>query len=399
VTHQLQYVSSCDQVLYLEAGKVTEQGTYQQLMAAKRNFFTLMSTYVGEEAEEDDQSEDQEGQVERREESKSDSEEAPGAAAAAATTGSTAAQSKRAKTKARGLKTARKSSAGSNAGTTKKPKDITVLTSEQKKKAAVAQKAAEQLMQAEERTKGGVPLDVYAYYAKHCGGWFMVSITFVLMGCQTATGAWVTWWLSLWSDDEYKQSSTWYLGIYAALGIGQCIFAGLGTMFSAYQGVQAALELHNRSFQSVMRAPMSFFDTTPIGRIINRFSRDQDVIDSLLMDTLRMIVFMAMAVLSTFIMILIVTPWFGIPLVPVLVVYWYVQRNYRWTSRELKRLESISRSPLYAHFSGKHPEQQRTREQKQRMRMDADVLLLSLVLCFVCLRNPHRSGDDPRLPR
>ena len=76
------------------------------------------------------------------------------------------------------------------------------------------------------------------------------------------------------------------------------------------------------------------------------------MIDSLLMDTLRMIIFMALAVLATFVMILIVTPWFGIPLVPVLIVYYYVQRSYRWTSRELKRLESISRSPLFAHFGG-----------------------------------------------
>ncbi len=78
-------------------------------------------------------------------------------------------------------------------------------------------------------------------------------------------------------------------GIYAALSMGQVILALISTIVPAWMGVRAAVELHNRSFAAVLRAPMAFFDTTPVGRIINRFSRDQDTIDSLLMDTLRMI--------------------------------------------------------------------------------------------------------------
>jgi ATP-binding cassette subfamily C (CFTR/MRP) protein 1 len=89
----------------------------------------------------------------------------------------------------------------------------------------------------------------------------------------------------------------------------------------------------------------------PIGRIINRFSKDQDVIDSLLMDTLRMITFMAMSVTATFIMIAIVTPIILAPLFPIFIVYYLVQHQYRHTSRELKRIESIARSPLFSHFN------------------------------------------------
>jgi ATP-binding cassette subfamily C (CFTR/MRP) protein 1 len=69
------------------------------------------------------------------------------------------------------------------------------------------------------------------------------------------------------------------------------------------------------------------------------------------MDTLRMIFFMGLSVLATFVMICYVTPWFLIPLAPVLWVYYIIQKRYRETSRELKRLEAIARSPLFAHFS------------------------------------------------
>jgi len=95
---------------------------------------------------------------------------------------------------------------------------------------------------------------------------------------------------------------------------------------------------------------MRFFDTTPLGRIINRFSKDQDAIDNTLSDAFRMFLSTAGTTIATFVLILYATPIFGIPLVPLLIIYYFVQLLYRNTSRELKRLDSISRSPLYAHF-------------------------------------------------
>ena len=202
VTHQLQYVSSCDQVLYVENGTITESGTYQQLMSDKKNFFKLMSTYVGEEEEQVD-AEDVEG-VER-EESKSD-DEVPGLPRV-----TSQAEKKRANTKAKdakaakkGLKSAKKSSAGQLV-----VKQDKLTSAEEKMKAAAEKEIAKTLMQAEERTKGGVPLDIYLYYLKHCGGWFAVAIALGIMCLQTATSSWTTWWLNLWSDNEYNKSTNW----------------------------------------------------------------------------------------------------------------------------------------------------------------------------------------------
>lgn len=104
------------------------------------------------------------------------------------------------------------------------------------------------------------------------------------------------------------------------------------------------------AIKRIVKAPMSFFDTTPLGRIINRFSKDQDQVDSTLSDSVRMFLNTMASALSSFIIIIIQTPWFAAALVPLIIMYYFVQEVYRCAVRELKRLDSISRSPLFAHF-------------------------------------------------
>jgi ABC-type multidrug transport system fused ATPase/permease subunit len=96
---------------------------------------------------------------------------------------------------------------------------------------------------------------------------------------------------------------------------------------------------------------MAWFDSQPLGRIINRFSRDIDTVDSLLPDTLRVFAFTFSMTLSIMILIAVVVPIILCVLVPVTGMYWFVQHFYRRSSIEVKRMDNISRSPLYAHFS------------------------------------------------
>ena len=96
---------------------------------------------------------------------------------------------------------------------------------------------------------------------------------------------------------------------------------------------------------------MSFFDTTPLGRILNRFSRDQDIIDNSLADTLRITVTLIVTGIFTFVVIAVVNYYFLIPFIPIIYFYYIIQAQYRSTSRELKRLDAISRSPIYANFA------------------------------------------------
>ena len=96
---------------------------------------------------------------------------------------------------------------------------------------------------------------------------------------------------------------------------------------------------------------MSFFDSTPLGRITNRFSRDQDTIDTAMMDSFRMTFSMIISLICTFAIMIYVQYWFLFGLIPIMFLYYWVQTYYRASSREIKRLDAITRSPLFAHFS------------------------------------------------
>jgi ATP-binding cassette subfamily C (CFTR/MRP) protein 1 len=115
-----------------------------------------------------------------------------------------------------------------------------------------------------------------------------------------------------------------------------------------YAGVRAGKNLHDNAFYRILFAPTKFYDSTPLGRIINRFSKDQDNIDNTLMDSFRMFLNTFFSTIATFVLIISATPWFVLPLVPVFYLYYYVQNIYRANSRELKRIDSIARSPLFA---------------------------------------------------
>lgn len=96
---------------------------------------------------------------------------------------------------------------------------------------------------------------------------------------------------------------------------------------------------------------MSFFDTTPSGRVINRMSKDIDMIDNVIPMSLRSFLTTFFNIFQVLAVIVLATPFFLLVVIPLAAVYWLVQRFYIPTSRQLKRLESTSRSPVFSHFS------------------------------------------------
>ncbi|XP_070569620.1 ATP-binding cassette sub-family C member 10-like [Ptychodera flava] len=144
---------------------------------------------------------------------------------------------------------------------------------------------------------------------------------------------------------------SFYLTVYGSLAAANSIFTFFRAFLFAYGGICAARILHKRLLTSILKAPISFFDVTPIGRIINRFSSDMYEID----DSLPFVMNILMAQLYGLIGGIVVTcygiPWFTLLLLPLGILYYFIQRYYRWTSRELKRISSVTLSPIYAHFS------------------------------------------------
>lgn len=115
--------------------------------------------------------------------------------------------------------------------------------------------------------------------------------------------------------------------------------------------MSASKHLHNTMFRCLLRAPMSFFDTNPSGRILNRFSKDMGAVDELLpkvfLETLQ-IFFMMLGILG---MVFIVSPWMIVPAIFLGLIFWYARVVYLTSAQDIKRLEGSTRAPVFSHVS------------------------------------------------
>ncbi|XP_037804336.1 multidrug resistance-associated protein 1-like [Penaeus monodon] len=152
------------------------------------------------------------------------------------------------------------------------------------------------------------------------------------------------------TSDDSSVSRGLFLTLYGAFGIAQAFFLFLGMLTLMLGCLRSSRVLHQRLLDSVVRLPMSFFDTNPSGRIINRFSKDINVLDNTFPDNLRNFVGCFMQVVATLIVIVAATPAAGLFVLPVMLLYYLVQVIYIASSRQLKRIESVSKSPIYSHF-------------------------------------------------
>jgi ABC-type multidrug transport system fused ATPase/permease subunit len=141
------------------------------------------------------------------------------------------------------------------------------------------------------------------------------------------------------------------MGIYAALRVTSTITFFISGASIGLLTYFASKALHRKAITSVMHAPMSFFETTPLGRIMNRFAKDIDTVDNTVSDSLRMFLMTFANIVGSFVLIAIIIPWFLIAVGVIMVVYYAFALYYRSSARELKRLDAILRSSLYAHFS------------------------------------------------
>ena len=123
--------------------------------------------------------------------------------------------------------------------------------------------------------------------------------------------------------------SACYLGVYAGIGLFQTTFILFASFALALAGIFASRTLHTGMLKNILRLPMSFFDTTPLGRILNQFSRDMYMIDEVIPVTLRDFLFALFSVLSTVIVVMVATPTFGIVILPLGVFYFLVQVSSR----------------------------------------------------------------------
>lgn len=128
------------------------------------------------------------------------------------------------------------------------------------------------------------------------------------------------------------------------------IFLIIGCLVFKTAAVQAAAKIHALLLSNILRSPMSFFDTTPLGRILARFASDMQSVDQNVPQGIEDFLTAVLSVFATIVVICITVPEITLALIPLALIYFAIQHLYIATSRQLKRLESITRSPIYSHF-------------------------------------------------
>ncbi|RNA35303.1 Multidrug resistance-associated 7 [Brachionus plicatilis] len=136
------------------------------------------------------------------------------------------------------------------------------------------------------------------------------------------------------SYQEHDQTTQFFV-VYGTLGIANTLFTLFRAFLFAYSGISAAT--------------VRYYDNTPKGQILNRLSTDMYAIDDSLPFILNIFLANMFGLFGTLVITCLSLPWFCLSLIPLSVIYYSIQNYYRWTSRELKRLSSVSLSPLYTH--------------------------------------------------
>ncbi|XP_017530904.3 ATP-binding cassette sub-family C member 10 isoform X2 [Manis javanica] len=252
-------------------------------------------------------------------------------------------------------------------------------------------------IQEEGKKEGAVALPVYRAYWRAVGWGLALAILFALLLMQATRNA-ADWWLSHWisqlkaaknSSQEAPALTSWgsagllsaqlllfsprslctsdfpqpqaapngssdirfYLTVYATIAGVNSLCTFLRAVLFAAGTLRAAATLHRRLLCRVLMAPVTFFDSTPTGRVLNRFSSDVACVDDSLPFILNILLANAAGLLGLLAVLGSGLPWLFLLLPPLSVIYYRVQRHYRASSRELRRLGSLTLSPLYTHLA------------------------------------------------
>ncbi|KAK7077013.1 hypothetical protein SK128_015541 [Halocaridina rubra] len=251
------------------------------------------------------------------------------------------------------------------------------------------------LVSEEERERGRISKWNYVLYMKACGLWLCFGYLFCAFAGQ-AVSVMLDFWLGKWSGKANTWNATeaqnWqdyqshlesltqsgetatplnpevlnvseryqefvldtmhlHYPIYATLSVASIFLALSTNLLGQVAAGKGRRKMHENMLQNIVQCSVRFFDMTPAGRIMNRFTTDTAMIDKELARSVTHLLFFVLLVASAVVVNAIITPAFLAVAMPICVIYYAIQRYFRCSSRELKRLESLSRSPLYSHIS------------------------------------------------
>ena len=220
------------------------------------------------------------------------------------------------------------------------------------------------ITKAEERAVGQVERRVYLkYFSVWRTRWLpglslpllVLALAFMEKGLQSGQG----WWLSVWSTavetargaEEQEGDAWYYMKWYFAIGIVSLVIQIARQVALVLGALVAASNLQRSLLETVLRLPMSFFDSQPTGRLLNRFTKDIEAVDTSLQSSLSSFLSCSVSVMWSLVVVVVVSPATAVAFFPITFAYAKIQKMYVSTSRELKRLDSLAMSPIFSIFS------------------------------------------------
>ncbi|XP_053356806.1 multidrug resistance-associated protein 5 [Clarias gariepinus] len=314
VTHQLQYLVDCDEVIFMREGSITEKGSHEDLMNLNGDYAAMFNTLqLGE----------------------TPFIELP----------------------------------SKNAGSSLKKRGENAKAASVKKEKPPS-KDSGPLMQPEERGKGSVPFSVYKVYIQALGGLPVFLFILALFILNVGSTAFSNWWLSYWIkqgsgnttvlvgnssmvSDSMRDNPLmqYYAAVYTMSMVIMLFLKLLRGVIFVKGTLRASSRLHDDLFQKILRSPMKFFDTTPTARILNRFSKDMDEVDTRLPFQAEMFIQNVILVVFCLGVISSVFPWFLVAVGPLVILFTVLHAISRVFIRELKRLDNITQSPFLSHIA------------------------------------------------
>ncbi|XP_066904292.1 multidrug resistance-associated protein 1 isoform X2 [Halyomorpha halys] len=315
VTHNITYLSEVDEIIVMKDGRISEVGTYHELLHKKGALREYLATCAPVADDGSSPGSDNEEII------------------------SDDAQLDRQKS------------------VINLPSSTSDMMSESPEKNAKGKQAGEKIIKEETVEVGGVQLKVYSHYFKAIG-FGLLSATVIFAVIQQGFSISSNFWLSAWSSDKDMVSNgttdtskrDMYLEVYGLLGVAEVTAAFISSICWFIGAADAGIRIHVLLLSNIFHSPMSFFDTTPQGRILSRFSKDIDIIDNIIPNNLKEMLTFLSPLIGTLIVISYSIPLFMAVIVPIGFVYYLIQRMYVSASQQIKRLESVSRSPVYSHF-------------------------------------------------
>ncbi|XP_076803641.1 ATP-binding cassette sub-family C member 5-like [Clavelina lepadiformis] len=386
VTHQLQYLKDCDEVVMLKEGRITEYGQHNELMTNKSDYAELIDNfYLEQEKEKKSHTEVVDTDlvkkiIRQRTISGGSRVNLDDRVSLSSSIASNSFKASGSPTHFRRLPSVRSIASVEAEGGVVFTHDYDDEVEENENKGEKVERKPAVLIQSESKSSGSVSGSAYLAYFKAAGGYLLTLFLGIAILLQVFGITLDNWWLSFWINQggacinntlavgngsttvsptcyerdpniSTRENISFYQIIYFVILIITLVLACFCSFFYTRSTVGASSNLHNQVFRTVFGSPMSFFDTTPTGRILNRFSRDLDDLDVRLPLILNLFLQQFFFLVFALITMIIVFPWFAIAVAVLAVVFGFIYVYFRSAVREFKRLDNVTRSPWFSHVT------------------------------------------------